>query len=98
MKPRNARLLDDLLAGANSERLYRFVRDGRLGDLAEILAGLEQRMDTVEGREALMRFTALLLDCRPERGAGETRARDRLTKQLNGKSSRSSTMRDPSAA
>lgn len=87
MNARNARIIDDLLAETDGERLYRWVRDGKTCDLVEVLQGLEQRMDSSAGHEALVRFTSLLLDCRPERGAQETRDRDRLAKKLIGERS-----------
>ncbi len=82
MNRRVARLLDDLYGGANSRSLYMLVRDGETSELAAILTALERRNDSAEARDALLRFTWLLLDARPERGSEETRKRDRAAQKL----------------
>ena len=82
MKPRNARMLDDLLAKANGKEVYKFIRDGNSSDVAEVLGGLERRIDSPEAREAFINFAWVMLEARPTNGAEESRKRDALADKV----------------
>ncbi|MBS0244570.1 MAG: hypothetical protein JSS20_20555 [Proteobacteria bacterium] len=76
MKPRNARLLDDLFNNKPGGALYKHVRDGHSSDLAEIVTELERLMPEGPTQEALVAYTWLLIEARGEYGSDEARKRD----------------------
>jgi hypothetical protein len=76
MKPRNARVLDDLLDRSNTGAVYQFLRDGSSDDLVEILRGLESRLQHGEARTALVAFASMLIQARPTKGFDGSRGRD----------------------
>lgn len=71
-------MLDDLLAKTNGRAIYQFIRDGHSSDVAELLGGLEQRIDSPEARDAFINFAWMMLEARPTRGAEESRKRDAI--------------------
>lgn len=79
MKPRNARILDDLLAGESNAKVYKFVRDAHVTDLAEVLGGIERRLPAGDAHEALVKLAWMLLETRDPNGSDDARARDALT-------------------
>ena len=81
MNPRNARLLDDLLAKTNGRAIYQFLRGGHTSDVAELLGGLERRMHLAEAREALINFAWMMIEARPLQGADESRRRDKIAER-----------------
>lgn len=78
MKPANARLLDDFIAGERRPEVYRLVRDAHVTDVSEILFGLEQRLDDDRAREALVHFAWMLIETRAPHGSETARRRDEL--------------------
>lgn len=82
MKPCNARILDDLISGDDRQGAYRLVRDGRLANIAEVLAGLERRIDSEHGRDALVHFAWMLVETREPHGSDAARHRDQLAAQI----------------
>ncbi|MBS0243035.1 MAG: hypothetical protein JSS20_12725 [Proteobacteria bacterium] len=82
MKPRNARLLDDLIQKKPGGRLYKHVRDDRSSDLAEIVRELERMMPQGPIPEALLAYTWLLIEARGEYGSDEARTRDNLRDKM----------------
>lgn len=82
MKPRNARLLDDLINKKPGGAPYKHVRDGRSSDLAEIVAELERMMPEGPVPEALLAYTWLLIEALGEYGSDEARKRDALREKI----------------
>jgi hypothetical protein len=82
MKPRNARFLDDLLASASGEELYRHIRDGHSDDIAELLAGLERRLPPEQAILGLVKLANLMLEARGVRGSDDARLRDKTAETL----------------
>lgn len=82
MRPRNARLLDDLINKKPGGKLYKHVRDDRSSDLAEIVRELERMLPPGPAIEALLAYTWLLIEARGEHGSDEARKRDTLRDKL----------------
>jgi hypothetical protein len=82
MKPRNARFLDDLLAGASGEELYKHIRDGHWDDIAELLGGLERRLPSEQAIRGLVKLANLMLEARGVRGSDAARQRDKTAAKL----------------
>jgi hypothetical protein len=82
MKPRNARFLDDLLAGAHGDELYKHIRDGHWDDIAELLAGLERRLPSEQAIRGLVKLANLMLEARGVRGSDAARKRDMTVARL----------------
>jgi gentisate 1,2-dioxygenase len=78
MKPRNARLLDDLINKTNRQAIYRHVRDGHTSDLAEVVGALERRLPTDHATQSLLDYTRLLLEAHDVRGSDKARKRDKI--------------------
>jgi hypothetical protein len=76
MKPRNARLLDDLIHKRPGGGLYKHVRDGHTSDLVEIISELQRQMPQGLISEAVLAFAWLLIEARGEYGSDEARKRD----------------------
>jgi hypothetical protein len=83
MKPRNARVLDDLINGTNRDALYKHIRDGHVDDIAEIVGGLEVSLPLDRTTEALVTLVHMLLETRDAHGLDETRRRDKLIEKLH---------------
>jgi hypothetical protein len=78
MKPRNARLLDDLLHQRPGGHIYKHIRDGHVSDLAEIVGELERMMPVGPATLAIAAFTWVLIETRDIRGSDAVRTRDKL--------------------
>ena len=82
MKQQNARILDDLIHRQNGSKVYTFIRDAHVADLAEVLSALERGVSDAKTSEALVHFAWLMIEARDVRGSDESRKRDKLAAKV----------------
>ena len=78
MKPQNARILDDPIHRQNGSKVYTFIRDAHVADLAEVLSARERGVSDAKTSEALVHFSWLMIEARDVRGSDESRKRDKI--------------------